>query len=107
MKRSRRVAWWILTIFAVLVGLYGLSYLIFRERMFPPLLADSFQARPWGIFPHSLLGGLALLIGPLQFHPRVQTRASLHHKLGLTDITVSFLVGSVGLYMAIYSYGGW
>jgi uncharacterized membrane protein len=105
--RRRRAAWWVVTVFAALVALYGLSYLLFRDRMFPEQLADSFNARPWGIFPHVLFGGLALLIGPFQFHPRVQTRTSLHRKLGLAYVTVAFLAGAAGFYMAIYSYGGW
>jgi uncharacterized membrane protein len=106
-NRRRRAAWWVVTLIAALVGIYALSYLVFRDRMFPPDLADSFNARPWGIFPHAFLGGLALLIGPFQFHPAVQTRASVHRKMGLTYIIVAFLTGVAGLYMAFYSYGGW
>ena len=89
-----------------MVVLYGAVYLLLRERIFPPELADSFKARPWGIYPHVVVGMIALAIGPLQFHPRVQARTSLHHALGKIYVVIAILVGVVGLYMSVYSFGG-
>ena len=73
-RRSRRhsVAWWLVVGLSWVIVLYGAAYLILRSRIFPPDLAESFKARPWGIYPHVIVGMIALAIGPLQFHPRVQ-----------------------------------
>lgn len=89
-----------------MVVLYGAVYLLLRERIFPSELADSFKARPWGIYPHVIVGMIALAIGPLQFHPRIQARTSLHHTLGKIYVVIAILVGIVGLYMSAYSFGG-
>lgn len=88
------------------IVLYGALFLMLRERVFPPDLAESFKARPWGIYPHVIVGMLALAIGPLQFHPRVQANVRLHHRLGISYVVIAVLVGIVGMYMAIYSFGG-
>ncbi len=88
------------------VVLYGALYLLLRERMFPPQLADSFKARPWGIYPHVIVGMLGLALGPLQFHPRIQARTALHQTIGKFYIGIALLVGLVGLYMSVYSFGG-
>jgi uncharacterized membrane protein len=107
-RRSRRhsLAWWLVIGLSWVIVLYGAAYLILRSRIFPPDLAASFRARPWGIYPHIIVGMIALAIGPLQFHPRVQARTTLHHTLGKIYIVIAMLVGIVGLYMAIYSFGG-
>ena len=107
-RRSRRhsVAWWLVVGLSWTIVLYGAAYLSLRSRIFPPDLAESFKARPWGIYPHVIVGIIALAIGPLQFHPRVQARTTLHHTLGKIYIVIALLVGIVGLYMATYSFGG-
>lgn len=106
--RSRRhaAAWWTIGVLSWIVVLYGALYLLLRERMFPPELAASFKARPWGIYPHVIVGMLGLALGPLQFHPRIQARTQLHRTIGLLYVGVATLVGLVGLYMARHAYGG-
>ena len=89
----------------IIVG-YGAMYLILRERVFPSDLAESFKARPWGIYPHIIVGMIGLAIGPLQFHPRVQANTKLHRTLGTIYVGIGMLVGIVGMYMAVYSFGG-
>jgi hypothetical protein len=107
--RSRRHsgAWWVVVVLSWIVVIYGLLYLALRSRMFPPDLAESFKARPWGIYPHVMLGMMCLAIGPLQFHPKVQRRADLHRTMGKIYLVVAVLLGIVGMYMAFYSFGGW
>jgi uncharacterized membrane protein len=99
-------AWWTVAILSWLVMAYASMYLILRERIFPPDLADSFRSRPWGIYPHVIVGMLGLALGPLQFHPRIQLRRSLHRKIGIVYVCDALIVGAVGLYMACYSLGG-
>ena len=99
-------AWWTIVVLSWIVIGYGAMYLVLRDRVFPPDLADSFKARPWGIYPHVIIGMIALAIGPMQFHPRIQARTSLHRTLGKIYVVIGILVGLVGMYMAIYSFGG-
>gem|GEM_PF-4700522 len=51
MTRARHVLGTAIRIIAIFfslgIALYALSFLIARERMFPPPLADAFHARPW------------------------------------------------------------
>jgi uncharacterized membrane protein len=89
-----------------IVILYGALYLVMRERVFPPDLADSFKARPWGIYPHVIVGMLGLALGPLQFHPRVQQNARVHRRIGTVYFGIAMLVGIVGLYMSLFAFGG-
>jgi uncharacterized membrane protein len=93
---------------AALVVLYALAYVALGERVYPPHLAASFRARPWGIYPHAFFGALALGLGPLQFHQglRVRRRA-LHRALGKLYVASCLLAGAAGLYMAYYAFGGW
>lgn len=109
MTRSRRhsIAWWIVVVMSWIVVFYGALYLVLRERIFPPDLAESFKARPWGIYPHVVVGMFGLALGPLQFHPRIQARAALHRKIGIAYVCIAVLIGLVGLYMSFYSFGGW
>jgi hypothetical protein len=108
LTRSRRhsAAWWTVVVLSWIVVIYGAIYLILRERVFPSELAESFKARPWGIYPHVIIGMIGLAIGPVQFHPRVQANVRLHHRVGITYVGIATLVGIVGMYMAVYSYGG-
>lgn len=95
--------WGITIFFAVAVAGYALAYLVLRERMFPPELADSFRARPWGIYPHALFGAVALFTGALQFR---RGKWSRHRALGKVYVLACLLTGGVGLYMAFHSWGG-
>lgn len=71
------------------------------------MLADSFLARPWGINPHALFGGIALLTGVLQFHRGIRRRLPVHRVLGRLYVISCLVIGTAGIYMAIYSFGGW
>jgi uncharacterized membrane protein len=89
------------------IALYALSFYVRRETAFPPSIRDSFLARPWGIYTHVLFGALALMIGPFQFRRGILARRrALHRTLGKVYLVSATLTGIVGLYMAVYSFGG-
>jgi len=99
--------WWVATLFAIPIALYAIAYLVFRERMFPPQLRESFLARPWGIYTHALAGAIALALGPFQFHRGLLKRHRARHRIiGRVYVTAGILVGAAGVYMAIYAFGG-
>lgn len=102
-----RLGWWIACVLSTLVALYALTYVVLGERVFVPDLADSFRARPWGIYTHAFAAALALGLGPVQFHRGVRTRRPrLHRRMGKTYVVTALVVGASGLYMALYSFGG-
>ena len=100
-------SWWPVVVLSFLVALYALSFYVRRENAFPPSIRDSFLARPWGIYTHVLFGALALMIGPFQFRRGILARRrALHRNLGKVYLVSATLTGIVGLYMAVYSFGG-
>jgi uncharacterized membrane protein len=97
----------VVAILAVAIAAYASTYLIFHERVFPPLLKDSFQARPWGIYPHVLFGAIALVVGPIQFRRGILARhRRVHRVFGTIYVLASLMTGVAGLYMAFFAFGG-
>ena len=107
--REKPRGWWIVTILAIAIALYGLRHAFLGERAFVAVLAESFRTRPWGIFLHALLASVALGIGPFQFHRGLLARRrQLHRNLGKVYVFCAFFGGGVsGLYVAAFSHGGW
>lgn len=100
-------SWWLVVALAFAIAGYALSYLLRRERAFPPDLSESFLTRPWGIYPHVLIGSIALALGPFQFRRNLLLRRrALHRRLGTVYVVCAALTGIVGAYMALYSFGG-
>ena len=93
--------------FSLAIALYAFSFLVRREQMFPPPLAASFRARPWGIYPHALFGSIALVLGSLQFWRNLPySNPALHRTLGKIYVVAVIGTGLAGLYMSFFSYGG-
>src|SRR5690606_36592924 len=84
-----------------------LAYVVIGERMYPSQLADSFRARPWGIYPHAFFGMIALALGPFQFRRNTRLRRPhLHRLLGRIYLVSALLAGLAGLCMSLYSFAG-
>lgn len=99
--------WWLMFALAIAIAGYALSFVVRGEAAFPPNLRTSFDARPWGIYSHVMFGAVALALGPFQFRRGLLLRnRALHRRLGLVYVICSALTGVVGMYMAVYSYGG-
>lgn len=102
------VMWWTIALASLSIALYAAAYVMLGERVFVDQLADSFRARPWGIYPHAFFGMLALAVGPFQLSRRLRLRwPQLHRRLGRVYLLGATLTGLTGLYMAAYSHGGW
>lgn len=97
----------VVTFLSAAIALYALSYLILREKVIPPNLAASFRARPWGIYPHALFGGIALALGAVQFWRDLPfSHPSLHRTLGKVYVVAAIVTGTAGLYMSFFAHGG-
>lgn len=100
-------SWWVMVVLAILIAGYAAATVVLGDRIFPPDLAASFLARPWGIYPHAFFGGLALALGPFQFHRGLLRRNRGRHRLlGKIYLVASAITGAAGLYLAGYSFGG-
>ena len=101
------ISWWVMVAPAGVIALYAFTMTFVGAPVFPPNLKESFLARPWGIYPHAFFGGVALILGPFQFHRGLLLRnRPRHRKLGQTYVAACLIAGTAGLYMAFYSYGG-
>ena len=93
---------------AIAIAGYAWNIVARGEVAFGPNLRDNLIPRPWGIFPHAFFGGAALLLGPFQFRRGLLLRnRALHRRLGVAYVVCSVVTGASGMYMALYSRGGW
>jgi uncharacterized membrane protein len=97
--------------FAVVIGLYPLLYLII-DRTFGLLQtkADTTLNNIYwniGFYGHIFLGGIALLIGWIQFYPKFrQERLQLHRRIGKTYVIAALGSAIFGFYIAYFATGG-
>lgn len=107
----KRVSYYLISICAVLVGLYPAIY-FFIDRNFgllnsksETLLADFLWNTMFYI--HIILGGIALLIGWLQFNKKIRNeKIKLHRSIGKLYVFSCLLSGLSGFYIALYATGG-
>jgi uncharacterized membrane protein len=105
--RRPRWLWILLMVLALGMAGYAAAYFVVGEVIFPDELADSFLARPWGIYPHAFFGIFAIAIGPFQFLSTLIRRRKWHRRLGKVYLVAALGTGLSGFYMAVYSFGGW
>lgn len=108
---TNKVAWFVFAFLGIGVGLYPLLY-FFLDRQFgllasksDELLADVF----WnvGFYGHILLGGLALMIGWVQFSKKMRSRnLNLHRNLGKVYVIAAIISGTCGIFIAFNATGG-
>ncbi|QJB32231.1 DUF2306 domain-containing protein [Chitinophaga oryzae] len=98
-KYFRTGSWILLSLLAVIVGLYPSLYFVLGEkfgllRSKPPALLTNTLWRI-GFYAHILPGGLALLIGWLQFNRRLrERRVQFHRQLGKVYV-IAVLISSL------------
>lgn len=98
-------------IMAILIGLYPSVYFIINRKF--GLLQSKSDALLnnifWNIefYTHITLGGLALLIGWMQFSSKIRaTNVALHRRIGKIYVIVVLLSAPAGFYIALYATGG-
>lgn len=109
--KMKKASWIIIGILATLIGLYPVIYLLIDER-FGLLLSKSEELLSdniWNIafYGHIFLGGLALLIGWLQFNQKLRLKkAQVHRTIGKIYIISVLISGICSLFIALYATGG-
>lgn len=96
---------------AIIIGLYpGIYFLIPREfGLLSSKKPELLNSILWniGFYTHIILGGLALLIGWIQFSSKIRARnIRLHKQVGKLYLTAVFLSSIAGIYIGFYATGG-
>lgn len=107
----KKASWITIGILSTLIGLYPIIYFLI-DRKFGLLSSKSVELlndNLWNIafYGHITLGGLALLIGWLQFSNKLRIKKTeLHRTIGKIYVISVFISGICGLFIAFYATGG-
>src|SRR6185369_14562555 len=99
----KKILWILLVLFALIVGLYPAIYFLI-DRNFGLLNSKSNEVLTntfWnvGFYVHILLGGLALLIGWMQFNSKMRSKnLKLHKIIGKIYIISVLFSATAGFY---------
>lgn len=108
---TKKIPYYLFAFFCISIGLYPITYFLV-DRKFgllasktATLLADNLWNTMFYI--HIILGGIALLIGWLQFNKQLRiTRKQLHRNIGKIYISCCLVSGIAGFYIALHATGG-
>ncbi len=109
--KTARISWLVIALLSTIIGIYPMVY-FFLDRRFGLLSTKSneiLQNELWNInfYGHIVFGGLALLIGWLQFSSTLRHKnPGLHRTVGKIYIISVFFSGLCGLFIAFYATGG-
>ncbi|MDQ6843290.1 MAG: DUF2306 domain-containing protein [Bacteroidota bacterium] len=101
----------LVAVLAIQVGLYPAIY-FFINRKFGLLSSKSDTLLSnvfWniGFYTHITMGGLALLIGWIQFNKKIrEKKLKLHRRVGKLYVIAALLSSTAGIYIAWYATGG-
>ncbi len=107
----KKIAWYTFAFFSSLIGLYPVVYFLI-DRKFGLLSFKSNELLSnalWNMafYGHIIWGGIALLIGWIQFSHRWRTKhIKLHRNIGKVYVSAVFISSISGLYIALYATGG-
>ncbi|MEO9569759.1 MAG: DUF2306 domain-containing protein [Polaribacter sp.] len=108
----KKISYYIIAVLAVLIGLYPIVYFIVPDVKFGLLASKSSELLAnnlWNtmFYTHIILGGIALLIGWLQFNKKLRLKKlELHKKIGKIYVISVLLSGVSGLYIGYFATGG-
>ncbi len=97
--------------FAIVIGCYPAIYFIVDKKFGLLSTKESavLESIIWNsaFYVHIVLGGIALLVGWLQFSVKLRERyLKIHRNIGIIYVLSAVLSALAGLYIAIYATGG-
>jgi len=110
-NKTNKVSWFVFVVLAITVGLYPLTYFVV-DREFGLLASKSDELLTdtlWniGFYGHILLGGLALLIGWMQFSEKLRNaNLKMHRNVGKLYVIAALISGLCAMYIALSATGG-
>ncbi|MDW3646628.1 MAG: DUF2306 domain-containing protein [Bacteroidia bacterium] len=110
-KILKTIGWIIFAIFPLFIGLYPLRYLLadgvvgLLNTKNPELLSNLVWKVSFNV--HILFGGIALMIGWIQFHKGFRTkRMKIHRGIGKVYVIAGLLSALGGVWAGYYATGG-
>ena len=111
---TNKVAWFLFAFFAIVVSLYPLlygylAYVGVEEGLRSKKTAELLANTVWniGFYTHITFGGLALLVGWVQFSKRFRNaNLKRHRRIGKIYMLSVLIGGLAGLFIAFYATGG-
>lgn len=107
----KKALWIVAVILCVLVGLYPILFFV-TDKKFGLLSlkpAELFNDQLWNVsfYGHIAFGGIALLIGWLQFSKKVRDKyVKIHRNIGKTYVVSVLISGVCGLIIGLNATGG-
>lgn len=107
----KTVLWYLVVLLAILVGIIPVAYAIYgvNEGYLELKSTAAKGSELWWFFlyTHAYSGGIAILIGWLQFYKNLQTKYKMWHRTIGRIYMISALICAVsGFYIAFYAIGG-
>mgnify|MGYP001812180768 CR=1 FL=1 len=110
-ERQTKMPWpfWVMAVFAVLIAVYGFVFAMGGAEAFyegrDPAVGLAVAAA--AITVHAIVGGMALLTGPTQFHSGLRRRnPALHRTIGRVHVAAALGTGLSGFFVAGFAEGG-
>jgi len=109
--RTKRGLWIILAFFAIIIGLYPIIYFSI-DRTFGLLSTKSAELLSntfWniGFYAHIVLGGVALLIGWIQFSSKIRIKnITWHRGIGKVYVIAALISSIAGIGIGFFATGG-
>lgn len=96
---------------SVAIGLYPLIYISFNKEIgiLTSKTEELLSYLPWNLafYCHIFLGGLALLIGWIQFHKKIRNkRIRLHRTIGKIYVVSAVFSSMAGIFIGFFANGG-
>jgi hypothetical protein len=109
---GKKTGYAIVIIFAIIIGFYPLLYYFvdWSQVGLTSTKGDLIYDLYWktAFYLHITGGGIALIIGWIQFSGRFRRKwLMLHRRIGITYILSIFLGGLAGFYLALHANGPW
>lgn len=108
----RKVVWIIIILFALLVGVLSFMYLFdgINEGYLEFKAKEVVKSKLWWsfIYTHIATGGVAIIIGWLQFSKKMQSEyVKWHRMLGKIYVVMAIICAISGVYIGFFATGGW
>jgi len=108
---KKKITWGLFAFLCIVIGLYPLQYLLVacRVGLLNSKPAWLLTDMVWKIafYLHIVLGGLALLIGWLQFSAKLRLKnVGLHRLIGKIYVIAVLISALSGFYIALFASGG-
>ena len=108
----KTIRWTAFALLATAIGLYPSLYFVVDQKigLLNSKTEEILQSPVWniGFYTHIIFGGLALLIGWIQFSPRLRARyLEVHRWIGRVYVAAALLSATAAIYIAFFATGGW